>query len=146
MQNFPKKLLNFICPHVVVIWQKFRPFWTKTEGRESFCVRYPKISFLSGTLWNILPNFRTLNCNKLWTKFWHSVKSSDSGSLRSLKITKHHFLTPDRPCRLKENQTLKFLKPDCTKTLKNKITGCLTYTEQLPTENTQRKLLLVDGS
>ena len=30
-------------------------------------------------------------------KFWNSIKSSDSGSLRSLKITKHHFLGPDPP-------------------------------------------------
>ena len=42
------------------------------------------------------------------TKFWHSVKKSDSGSLRSFKITKHHFSTPDPPIALKGRSLDKF--------------------------------------
>ena len=63
IQNFPKILINFVPLHVVVIWWKFQPFWTKIVGRESFCVRYPKISFLSGYLREILPNTWNWNCN-----------------------------------------------------------------------------------
>ena len=37
----------------------------------------------------------TITCGEII--FWHSVKGSDSGSLRSLKIIEHHFLTPDPP-------------------------------------------------
>ena len=52
---------------------------------------------------NFCPKFYKRSYQQLLSRieFWHSVKSSVSSSLRSLNITKHHFLTPDSPISLK---------------------------------------------